>query len=436
MPQFGAANVGHLPEGIAALEGTTPQDSTDRAVAPKATVFEQGRHLVGKGAFGCISCHDIAGVATGGTRGPDLATTNQRVRYAWFRRWLESAQRMHPGTKMPTVFPEGKSLLEKVLGGNADAQSQAMWAYLAIGPTLPLPEGLEVKSEGTILAAMNRPVLLRTFLPDAGTRAVAVGYPGGISAVFDSTQCRLAYAWSGGFLDAGPVWNNRGGAPAHVLGTRFWTAPPGFPWSVGDEPRFEAQHKDPAFGNSLPEGQVYQGPPKLYGDGYLLDKEGLPTFLYRVAAGKNVVRISERPEPIRGPLANGMTRRFALEIPAKEALWFYAGESKRAPVFLDASGKRLESPRARADGLLKTSVVHIVQLLREDGSVVLLQVDNGKEGLEWCAKQGKSGTWSVCLSVPAEQNVQRRRFELRTLVLHRNDANVLRELLGGQYWPR
>jgi mono/diheme cytochrome c family protein len=433
MPQFGAANVGHLPEGIPALEGTTPQDASDRAVAPRATVFEQGRHLVGKGAFGCISCHDIAGVVSGGTRGPDLATTNQRVRYPWFRRWLESAQRMHPGTKMPTVFPEGRTLMEKVLGGNADAQSEAMWAYLAIGPTLPLPDGLEIKSQGTILAALNRPVLLRTFLHDAGTRAVAVGYPGGMSAVFDSTQCRLAYAWSGGFLDVGPVWNNRGGAPAKVLGTRFWSSPPGFPWSVGpDGPRFDEQSKDPAFGIPLSEGQVYQGSPKLFCDGYLLDKEGLPTFLYRVAAGKDVVRIGERPEPIRRPLANGIIRRFALEIPAKETLWFLAGESERAPGFLDASGKPIDAPRPRADGILKASGVHIVQLSQAGGSVVLLLVGKGKERLEWCAKQGKSGSWAVLFSVPAEANVQRRRIELRVLVPHRNDPDTLRELLDWQ----
>jgi mono/diheme cytochrome c family protein len=434
MPQFGAANVGQLPEGIAALEGTTPQDASDRAVAPKATVFEQGRHLVGKGAFGCISCHDIAGVVTGGTRGPDLATTNQRVRYPWFRRWLESAQRMHPGTKMPTVFPEGRSLMEKVLGGNANAQSEAMWAYLGIGPTLPLPDGLEVKSEGTILAALNRPVLLRTFLHDAGTRAVAVGYPGGISAVFDSTQCRLAYAWSGGFLDVGPVWNNRGGAPAKVLGTRFWTSPPGFPWSVArDWPRFDEQSKDPAFGIPLPEGQVYQGSPKLFCDGYLLDKEGLPTFLYRVAAGKDVVRIGERPEPIRGPLANGISRQFALEIPAKEAVWFFAGTGAQNPEFLDAKGVRRVSPdivKTKNSEYLQTSADRVVVLPQADGTKTLLQLGKEEKDLFWHSRQESGGRWSVYLVMPASADAQRRRIEVRVLVPHQNEMEVLRELLS------
>jgi hypothetical protein len=44
---------------------------------------------------------------------------------------------------MPTVFPDGKSLLAGVLGGDANAQAEAMWAYLSLGRGLPLPEGLK-----------------------------------------------------------------------------------------------------------------------------------------------------------------------------------------------------------------------------------------------------------------------------------------------------
>jgi hypothetical protein len=44
---------------------------------------------------------------------------------------------MDPGTRMPTVFPEGRSLLTDVLGGSADAQADALWAYFSLGPKLP-----------------------------------------------------------------------------------------------------------------------------------------------------------------------------------------------------------------------------------------------------------------------------------------------------------
>jgi cbb3-type cytochrome oxidase cytochrome c subunit len=142
MPQFGAANIGRLLEGLAALEGTESDDAIHKVPTTDA-VIEAGRSLVGSKGLGCIACHDLAGIASTGTRGPDLARMTQRVRYDWYRRWLEQPQRLQPGTRMPTVFPEGKSLLEKVLDGRADAQADALWSYLSLGPSLPLPAGVE-----------------------------------------------------------------------------------------------------------------------------------------------------------------------------------------------------------------------------------------------------------------------------------------------------
>lgn len=130
MPQFGAGQVGKLPEGLAALEGAEPDDTVHAVKATPETI-EIGRLLVGKEAFGCISCHDLAGKPNTGTRGADLASSHERVRYDWYRRWLEQPQRMQPGTRMPTVFTGGKSLVESMLLGNADAQAEAMWAYLS-----------------------------------------------------------------------------------------------------------------------------------------------------------------------------------------------------------------------------------------------------------------------------------------------------------------
>ena len=72
MPQFGEANVGRLPEGVAALEGADADDEAHKTPLTAAKI-EAGRTLIGKNAFGCISCHDLAGIANTGTRGPDLA---------------------------------------------------------------------------------------------------------------------------------------------------------------------------------------------------------------------------------------------------------------------------------------------------------------------------------------------------------------------------
>ena len=72
--------------------------------------------------------------------------------------------------------------------------------------------------KGLVIVVKDRPEVLRTFMPDAGAKAIAVGYPGYVSLAFSADQCRTAYAWGGNFLDSSPVWNNRGGAPAKLLG--------------------------------------------------------------------------------------------------------------------------------------------------------------------------------------------------------------------------
>jgi prolyl oligopeptidase len=144
MPQFGKTNVGQLPEGLATLEGTEAEEKR-HDIASTPDRITAGRQLVAKNALGCISCHDLAGIAGLGARGPDLASMTERVRYDWYRRWLEQPQRIAPGTRMPSVFTNGKSLVANVLDGSGDAQAEAMWAYLALGPRLPLPDDLNDK---------------------------------------------------------------------------------------------------------------------------------------------------------------------------------------------------------------------------------------------------------------------------------------------------
>ena len=57
------SNVGKLPEALAALEGTDPDDKP-HVVSLTAAKVDAGRRLVGKSAFGCVSCHDLAGLAS------------------------------------------------------------------------------------------------------------------------------------------------------------------------------------------------------------------------------------------------------------------------------------------------------------------------------------------------------------------------------------
>ena len=348
MPQYGEPNVGFLPEAIAALEGTVPDDKV-HVVARTAAKIGAGRGIVGKGGLGCISCHDIGGVANTGTRGPDLATINQRVRYEWYERWLSQPLRMAPGTRMPQAFVDGKSTLTSVYDGSPHRQAEAMWAYLALGPGLPLPDGLE-PPKGLVIAVKDRAAVLRTFMPEAGSKAIAVGYPSYVSVAFSADQCRTAYAWNGNFLDASPVWNNRGGNPAKLLGQKFWTAPPGHPWAVtkagAAPPDFLARAKNPAFGLPLPlePARVYDGPMAVKFDGYSLDKDGKPTFRYRLDEAFNgtELAVAETPYPLQGALATGLGRRFEATIPADSQAWFFAAVTNKEPRLYDATNAPLK----------------------------------------------------------------------------------------------
>jgi mono/diheme cytochrome c family protein len=431
MPQFGESNVGKLPEHIASLEGTEPDDQIHK-VALTVAKLEAGKKLIGKSGFGCISCHDLANVPNSGTRGPDLARTTERVRYDWYLRWLEQPQRMQPGTRMPSVFAGGKSLLDGVLGGHADAQAEAMWAYLSLGPGMPLPEGLE-PPKGLILTVKDKPFLLRTFMPDAGSRALAVGFPNGVSVAFDAATCRLAYGWSGNFLDASPVWNDRGGNPGKVLGQRFWTAPGGCPWGVtysNEPPDFARQATDPAYGAPLPEGKVFAGDRQLRFDGYSVNKAGLPTFHYRVNAAELApVRVSERPEPLHSGGGVGVSRRFSLDVAAKQTPWLLAGECNHEPRVLDAKGLAVNVDLKSAP--VDLAADRVIVLPQDGDKALVLTLGAAPDGSRWQLRQPDK-KWQVLLRLPTAKEAGKVSAAVNVWSLYRDEASLLKEVLSSK----
>jgi mono/diheme cytochrome c family protein len=427
MPQFGEANVGGLATALAALEGTAP-DETLHPVALSTAKITDGRRLVGKSAFGCISCHDLAGIPNSGTRGPDLAGMNQRVRYEWYRRWLEQPQRSQPGTRMPTIFPDGKSLVPAVLAGSTEAQADAMWAYLSLGNNLPLPEGME-PPKGLVLTVKDRPIMLRTFMPDAGSRAIAVGYPGSVATAFDAETCRLAYAWSGNFLDASPVWDGRGGNPARPLGPRFWKAPAGCPWGVNasnEPPDFAAQARDPAYGATLPEGQWYAGPRQVRFEGYQTDRAGLPRFEYRVQSDEDSpLEIRERPEPLHSPAGIGLARYFTLRAPARRTAWLLAAEGQE-PRILDGQGVRVATD-IRSGAVQVPAEGRAVVLPQGGGRAIVLILNAGPHGSEWYLRH-QGPTWQAILRLPAANKAREVRVQLAVWAPYRDEPGLLKDL--------
>lgn len=118
-----------------------------------------------------------------------------------------------------------------------------------------------------------RPQVQRIFLPDAGPAAIAIALDDQISLCWDAGECRLRYAWTGGFLEGYAYWKGNGSSLAKIKGTVRYTEPT----------------------------PLFDGAPKFHG--YDMDG-GLPVFRYK--AGER--NITERFTPSTG----GFTRHLNL----------------------------------------------------------------------------------------------------------------------------
>jgi len=212
----------------------------ERAEPLPPAQLDEGAKLLGSGDGGlsCITCHDFKGRrSVGDLRGPDMVEMHARIRGDWLRRWLRDPGRIQQGTAMPAFFSE-------MPAAEAEAKIDRLLRTLAAGRDLPLPAGLDAPTADFKLAAHNEVVVHRTFIAESSPRSIAVGFPGGLSCVFDSEACRLRYVWIGGFLDVEPVWTGRGGGNAKAIGQRIFTAPNAFPLRLGS---MEAEPKQLAF---------------------------------------------------------------------------------------------------------------------------------------------------------------------------------------------
>ena len=232
MPQFGEANVGHLPalfEKADALPAAQPQpDVFAKGMAGDANKF--GRTLVGTTGLSCIACHHLAGNKSLGVPALDLATSGPRLKWDWFRRYLLDPQELRPGTRMPAFWPAGISVNKETLAGDAEKQISAIWSYLARRNFTDLPPGL-VHSKQEILA-QTEAVIYRNFIDGGGPRAIGVAYPEKANLAFDAEEMRLALIWQGAFIDAAKHRTGRGQGFEKPLGTNVLTGPPGPPFAV------------------------------------------------------------------------------------------------------------------------------------------------------------------------------------------------------------
>jgi len=187
----------------------------------------------------------------------------------------------------------------------------------ATPPTRPVVHSplLSERRVGTVVEVLDTPVVYRTYLPGASSRAIAVGLPqqlGGVSYAFDATECRLLYVWSGGFLDMEKSWTGHGGWYAKLLGAKIYQAPSHFPLRIGK-----------------PNGMSEK--PELVFKGYRMVR-GQPEFLYQVHGQEVAHRITYQARAGNKSASNTgqITHHFSLPgvtdevsfLPAKEHLHY------------------------------------------------------------------------------------------------------------------
>lgn len=264
MPSYHDASVASLVEDLPRADQKDSRDADDVFVASsqvsKKELQSVGRELINTG---CVECHVFREEQLPGAVGVDLHAIDKRVQPSWFREFIENPGALKSRTRMPTFFPDGKSNRPDLLGGNVEQQIAAIWTYLQ--STDPLPEKItEAMSKDFELIPSDRPEVVRTFMKDVGTHAIAVGFSQGLHYAFDSEAVRLASLWKGRFLDARGTWFERFVPMTSPLGESRILVP-------GDSIFFSRT----ASGLKSRQSEVIF-------KGYRLDSQGVPTLLYRI----------------------------------------------------------------------------------------------------------------------------------------------------------
>jgi len=393
MPQFGARWVESLNEGLHAADAHG-DEVLARDEEVRDELVEAGRELIGAKGFGCTKCHDMLGVASGGTRGPDLALVTSRVERDWFERWLRDPQRIEPGTRMPTVFLEGQSPHAEILGGDPARQREAMWQYLSVSDLRPPPEGLELPVVQRYPRG-ERLIVARAFLPGLSPRGIAMRFGNGVHLAFDAQTCRLGYAWTGDFLDMAPTWTDRGGGTAGVLGPVIWNAPPVFPWAItsaeaAEPPSIRGRAQETEFG-APPSREPIPQPRQLRFGGYAIRNE-VPTFRYvweRPEGSK--VEFSERLESLRCGAGEGVERDARVE-GAEGTVWWWVGSSETSPTW------RQEAGTVDA-GTHQAATAGIWCQVQNEGRPLWVGARDASAGAEWVTVE-REGGFEVWLRLP------------------------------------
>lgn len=356
MPIFSRERLAELPAALEQCDAAQPDAPPPVSLAAS----NDGRRLIGTKGLGCVNCHGVDEVKSLGMPAPNLSTEHLRLRYDWLSKLLANPAKVNPGTRMPAFWDQGDVVFKDIAGGTMNGQIAAIWAYLSLGESMPLPAGLQSSNQYELIPT-DQPIVHRTYVAPGlfypgkiGTRAILVGFPAGIHCAFDAGTVRLAFAWRGRFFDAGGQWIGRGGRALGPLGTNILQMPAGPAFAVLADPNahwptIDADHREVG-------GQF---------KGYVLDKSESPAFHYIL----DNVLIEEQPLPdVSGPAT--LVRKFHLTAQQPVAgLYFLAGAGAKIEAISPNAWRVDEQytvtlkadmkPVIRTDGQIKQLVVPV-----------------------------------------------------------------------------
>ncbi len=311
MPVFGKSAVSHLAEDFKKADGHLVGSNPIRPKLETRDIMRFGRQLIGLKGMGCITCHRFNRRNALGVQAVDLRHVVGRLEREWFSRYLVNPNALRPGTRMPSFWPEGKSVLDAVLSGNSDKQTEAIWKYLEAIPDVPLPQGLS-RNEILLAPENGQAVIYRNFIQGAGPRAIGVGYPGEINLAWDANHLRPAVIWKGEFIDASKHWVGRGPGYQSPHGYSVFNLPDGPTLA-----RLNDLHED------WPSARVND---RIGGrfKGMQLDENRRPTFLFQ--SGSIIAHDFFKPEVADNPFLSRILRMEAVE--TVENFYYRAGNGR------------------------------------------------------------------------------------------------------------
>ncbi len=325
MPQYGTANLAHLPDLFSRLDSIdlvdlpipNPESNDEQVRAREKELRAAGRQMLGSQGLYCVACHNFNGKPSPNNKGMDLMTSFQRLKPSWFYHFMVDPAKYRPRIVMPASWPGGTAIMKTVLDGDTHSQINAIWYYLSLGTSAADPAGIQTVE--TKLAVSDTPRVYRGRSNVAGYRGIAVGFPCEIHYAFNAETGSVSALWRGEFIRVDRSGQGSGSfnptsqpiaLPQDV--SFFAMKDENTPWPL----RPVMTKESPVNPNPLyPKNVGYQF------RGYYIAANSIPTFLYRSGdieiEDSSTAVINDENEAF-------LNRELRFRSPQNQTLWFRA----------------------------------------------------------------------------------------------------------------